>query len=55
MRLIRDALRAEVERITTERDAIKRRTIERCAEVCEGFDPCDPKHIAAAIRALLEE
>ena len=24
---------------------------EECAEVAEGFDACDPKHIAAAIRA----
>ena len=24
---------------------------EACAEVVDGFDACDPKHIAAAIRA----
>ncbi len=24
---------------------------EACAQVAEGFDACDPKHIAAAIRA----
>lgn len=24
---------------------------EACAQVAEGFDVCDPKHIAAAIRA----
>lgn len=24
---------------------------EACAEVVDGFDTCDPKHIAAAIRA----
>ena len=24
---------------------------EECASVCEGFDTCDPKHIAEAIRA----
>ncbi len=24
---------------------------DACAQVAEGFDACDPKHIAAAIRA----
>ena len=24
---------------------------EACAEVVDGFDTCDPKHVAAAIRA----
>lgn len=28
---------------------------EACAQVAEGFDACDPKHIAAAIRARGEE
>jgi hypothetical protein len=26
--------------------------IEACAQMVEGFDACDPKHIAEAIRAL---
>ncbi|CAB4143051.1 hypothetical protein UFOVP435_52 [uncultured Caudovirales phage] len=26
--------------------------IEQCAELCDGYDTCDPKHIAKAIRAL---
>jgi hypothetical protein len=33
-----------------ERDAI-----ERCAQICECFDACDPKYIAVEIRALLEK
>lgn len=28
---------------------------EACAQVAEGFDACDPKHIAAAIRARGEK
>lgn len=26
---------------------------EACAQVCDDFDVCDPKHIAAAIRARI--
>ena len=28
---------------------------EACAEVVDGFDTCDPKHVAAAIRARGEQ
>lgn len=56
-------LRAEVERLTAERDAIERRTIERCAEVCNdradaaGYETeswAEALSCAAAIRAMKE-
>ncbi len=62
-------LRAEVERLTAERDAIERRTIERCEDKINGLEVPESmatikeckawlhakEMCAAAIRALLEE
>jgi hypothetical protein len=33
-------------------DVADRRAREECADLCDGFDACDPSHIAAAIRDI---
>lgn len=46
-----------VERIYTqaELDAAVAAEREACAKVCDGFDACDPRHIADAIRSRGEQ